>query len=52
MVESAIDELCEDLDRGIARHVVIGDRDRSTVKNCRSLWGMATIREFYSHIPL
>ena len=28
MVESAIDELCEDIDRGTARHIVICDRNK------------------------
>lgn len=28
MIGSAIDELCENLERGTARHIVIGDRDR------------------------
>ncbi|MBE9046417.1 hypothetical protein IQ255_18735 [Pleurocapsales cyanobacterium LEGE 10410] len=28
MVESAINELCENLDRGIAKHIIIYDRDR------------------------
>lgn len=28
MTESAIDELCEDIERGTARHIVISDRNR------------------------
>ena len=28
MVELAIDDLCEDIERETARHIVIGDRDR------------------------
>lgn len=31
MIESAIDELCENIDRGTARHIVISDRDRLEV---------------------